>query len=245
MCTGFGSAHCLSQWWAARKEDLTPNTACSVWGLPRCLSYCTSWITWDWVDIFIWSTYDTLKPRSWCVYWPSGKFPDLSSAYINRFSAPFTFKHSGCHEIGAVSCTPLIFDVLEELKFATTRLNSGASLGYTWKEIFHTQNVKLTEQVDLWNLWMSYKKKWRYHDILLWVKIPLLRERSRLKFIFISNLLWVKLLLKFDQARKSKTHWVFFKTHICHHLKLLFFLGRKETGPICPEMNNHSPFHYS
>lgn len=159
MCTGFGSAHCLSQWWAARKEDLTPNTACSVWGLPRCLSYCTSWITWDWVDIFIWSTYDTLKPRSWCVYWPSGKFPDLSSAYINRFSAPFTFKHSGCHEIGAVSCTPLIFDVLEELKFATTRLNSGASLGYTWKEIFHTQNVKLTEQVDLWNLWMSYKKK--------------------------------------------------------------------------------------
>lgn len=85
------------------KEDLTPNPACSVWWLPRCLSYSTSWIMWGWVDIFIWSTNDTLQSRYWCVYWLRRKFPSLSYAYINISSAPFTLsiavvmKSALCH----------------------------------------------------------------------------------------------------------------------------------------------------
>lgn len=154
MCRGFGSAHCLSQWWAARKEDLTPNPACSVWWLPRCLSYSTSWIMWGWVDIFIWSTNDTLKPQSWCVYWLGWMFPRLSSAYINIFSAPFTLsiavvmKSALCH----VHLKYLMF--LRSWNLPPDEWTLELCLAvHERKYYFYALKVKPIEQVDLWNLW--------------------------------------------------------------------------------------------
>ncbi len=96
----------------------------SVWWLPRCLSYSTSWIMWGWVDIFIRSTNDTLKPQSWRVYWLTWKFPGPSSAYINIFSAPFTLRIAVVMKSALCHVHLKYLMVFEELKFASTWANS-------------------------------------------------------------------------------------------------------------------------
>lgn len=72
------------------REGLAPNTARRVLRLPRRLSSRTSWIIWARSDIFIWRINGALEPRRSRTHWPSLKFAALSSAFINRFYAPFT-----------------------------------------------------------------------------------------------------------------------------------------------------------
>lgn len=82
------------------REGVAPNTACRVLRLPRRLSSRTSWRIWARPDIFIWRTNGALEPRCSCTRWPRQRFVAPSSAYINRFYAPFTHSEVAVRKSG-------------------------------------------------------------------------------------------------------------------------------------------------
>lgn len=94
------------------------------------------------LDIFIWSTNDSLKaPEApGAFHWPSPSVPHLSSAYINRFSAPFT--SSGAAVVKSALCHVHFkyLMLLEEMRSATVRPQPGAFLGCAKMEMFWNFN---------------------------------------------------------------------------------------------------------
>lgn len=92
--------------------------------LPRRLSCYAPWIMWDWVDIFIWSANDTLRSQQWCVHWLRRKFPGLSFAYINIFSAPFPVSIAIVLKSGLCHVHPKYLMYLKSWNFLP--------LGWTW-----------------------------------------------------------------------------------------------------------------
>lgn len=89
-------------------------------------------------DIFIWSPNDSLgAPEApGAFHWPSPSVPHLSSAYINRFSAPFT--SSGAAVVKSALCHVHFkyLMLLEEMRSATVRPQPGAFLGCARMETF-------------------------------------------------------------------------------------------------------------
>lgn len=100
-------------------------------------------------DIFIWSTNDSLKAPGapGAFHWPSLSVPHLSSAYINRFSAPFT--SSGAAVVKSALChVPFKYlMLLEEMRSATVRPQPGAFLGCARMETF--PNFKCTHSARI------------------------------------------------------------------------------------------------
>lgn len=93
-------------------------------------------------------------------HWPSPSVPHLSSAYINRFSAPFT--SSGAAVVKSALCHVHFkyLMLLEEMRSATVRPQPGAFLGCARMEMFPNFKCATPPAEPLENLSNSCDK-WR------------------------------------------------------------------------------------